>query len=256
MVTGKCHMVSKKGGPLAALLLVLLALGVVAPSSVSASPTAQSQDEMNQMASMTGKDFEIQFMSMMIAHHTGGVEMAQLAFDRSNRQEIKDAAQKIIDAQSSEKQEMTAWLQQWYNTAPLPPSPSMQQMSMDAMAKLQSLKGDAFDQEFLLMFRMHHTNAIDMASLVPSRATHAELKTLAQNIITSQTAERQQFVTWLKAWFNIDIAPNAGSMMPSPVGMPRTGANDNALNMGLAVLGALSLASVMLVLGVRLRKRA
>ena len=44
---------------------------------------------------------------------------------------------------------------------------------MPDMMDLAHLKGDDFDKQFLTMMRMHHMSAVEMAQLVPDRATHS-----------------------------------------------------------------------------------
>ena len=77
---------------------------------------------------------------------------------------------------------------------------------MPDMMNLAKLKGDDLDQQFLTMIRMHHMSAVKLAQLVPDRSTPQELKTLSQNIISSQTSEIQRFQKWLKSWYNIDAS--------------------------------------------------
>lgn len=63
----------------------------------------------------TGDDFDKAFMTEMIVHHEGAVEMAQLALKNAKHQEIKDLANAIISAQNTEISEMKGWLKSWYN---------------------------------------------------------------------------------------------------------------------------------------------
>jgi uncharacterized protein (DUF305 family) len=46
----------------------------------------------------------------------------------------------------------------------------------------------------------HHQSAIDMAKLAQQNAKHDEVKTLAGNIITAQTAEIAQMKEWQLQW--------------------------------------------------------
>lgn len=117
--------------------------------------------------------------------------------------------------------------------------------------KLRSLTGQDFEIQFMSMMIVHHTSAIEMAQLAPDRATHQELKTLAQNVISSQTSEKEEFTGWLKAWYNIDASQPA----PMPVGMPSTGGSDStAFTFWLAV--PLVLAGSILMGGLVLRRRS
>lgn len=75
---------------------------------------------MNQMSddlkSRTGDDFDANFISMMIAHHQGAINMAKLAEKNAKHQEIKDLSKDVISAQTKEIENMKQWQQQWgYN---------------------------------------------------------------------------------------------------------------------------------------------
>ena len=63
----------------------------------------------------TGDSFDQAFLSEMIVHHQGAVEMAQLALTNAKHQEIKDLANGIISAQNKEIAEMKGWQKIWYN---------------------------------------------------------------------------------------------------------------------------------------------
>jgi uncharacterized protein (DUF305 family) len=50
------------------------------------------------------------------------------------------------------------------------------------------------------MMISHHEGAIDMALLSPTRAQHAEIKTLSEAIISAQTKEITEMKQWQKDW--------------------------------------------------------
>lgn len=63
----------------------------------------------------TGDDFDRVFLSEMIVHHQGAIDMAKLALTKAKHQEIKDLATAIITAQTNEINEMKGWLKSWFN---------------------------------------------------------------------------------------------------------------------------------------------
>lgn len=69
----------------------------------------------DELRGKTGDEFDKAFISEMIVHHQGAVEMAQLALTNAKRQEIKDLASAIISAQNKEIGDMKAWQKAWYN---------------------------------------------------------------------------------------------------------------------------------------------
>ena len=66
------------------------------------------------LSGLQGDAFDKAFLAEMIVHHQGAVEMAELALKNAQHQEIKDLAQKIIDAQNAEIAQMKNWQTSWY----------------------------------------------------------------------------------------------------------------------------------------------
>lgn len=66
---------------------------------------------------------------------------------------------------------------------------------------LYGLSDDDFDREFIEEMIVHHEGALDMANLALKNAKHEEIKTLAKNIIASQSKEIQDMKTWYQAWY-------------------------------------------------------
>src|SRR3989344_2842498 len=69
------------------------------------------------------------------------------------------------------------------------------------------------DQHFIEQMIPHHEGAIAMANLALERATHPEIKTLAEAILKAQTAENQDMRAWYQDWFGKSVPEGAPSMM-------------------------------------------
>jgi uncharacterized protein (DUF305 family)/uncharacterized cupredoxin-like copper-binding protein len=69
-----------------------------------------------------------------------------------------------------------------------------------------------FDLMFIDMMLPHHASAVAMAQVALSRAEHPELRTLAEQIIESQSAEIAQMEAWRDQWF-----PDAPAMPMMPM---------------------------------------
>lgn len=63
----------------------------------------------------TGDAFDKAFISEMIVHHEGAVEMAKLALTNAKHVEIKNLANAIISAQNTEISQMKEWNKVWYS---------------------------------------------------------------------------------------------------------------------------------------------
>jgi uncharacterized protein (DUF305 family) len=62
----------------------------------------------------TGDDFDKAFLSEMIVHHQGAVDMAQAVLKNSKRPELIKLANDIIKAQTGEIATMQSWQKTWF----------------------------------------------------------------------------------------------------------------------------------------------
>jgi len=70
----------------------------------------------DELKGRTGDDFDSNFISMMIAHHQGAINMAKLAEENAKHDEIKELSKDVISAQAKEIEDMMQRQQQWgYN---------------------------------------------------------------------------------------------------------------------------------------------
>lgn len=75
---------------------------------------AGDQKMLERLASMSGADFEIAFMEMMITHHEAAIKEAQQCLDKAGHAELRQLCENIIATQSAEVQQLKTWLCQWY----------------------------------------------------------------------------------------------------------------------------------------------
>jgi uncharacterized protein (DUF305 family) len=61
------------------------------------------------------------------------------------------------------------------------------------------------DRHFIEDMIPHHEGAIAMAQIALEKAQHAEIKSLAQNIITAQQHEITEMKNWYKEWYGTDV---------------------------------------------------
>lgn len=191
-------------------------------SSVNANGTDRNSMPMNSNSNMSGmtdhsqmtsspnaasQPFDLQFIDTMSMHHQGAVQMAEVTLKQTTNRELKTFAQKIIDDQKKEISQMKDWRDKWFAGKPAAinmemsgMSESMRMMAGGGMMKLQTATGKDIDLMFLDMMTPHHQGAVTMAKEALKTAEHAEIKTLAQNIIKAQEAEIKQMAAWKVKW--------------------------------------------------------
>ncbi len=147
-------------------------------------------------------DADVAFAQGMIPHHRQAVQMAVLADDRAESEEVKDLASQIEAAQDPEIETMEGWLAEWGATVePHSDMDGMEgmsdgggvgMMSDEDMTMLEEVDGAAFDQQFLEMMAEHHRGAIEMAQTEIEDGRFSDAIALAEEIVESQMAEVQE----------------------------------------------------------------
>ena len=166
-------------------------------------------DTYKQYAALTGEAYDKAFLADMIIHHQGAVEMANLALERAESQNIKTMANAIIKAQAEEITNMERWQQEWgyvadggvhmnHGMGETDDSGSMDMSThMEMMMEpLRNKTGKVFDDEWITQMIAHHQGALDMAAPGEKNAYHQELKDLTVAVVKVQTEEIKQMKGW------------------------------------------------------------
>ena len=86
------------------------------PTSDSAIKNDESMGMDQMTANLKGKsgeEFDKLFISEMIVHHQGAIDMAEMAKQSAKHEEIKKLADDIITAQTTEISQMKQWQKDW-----------------------------------------------------------------------------------------------------------------------------------------------
>ncbi len=143
------------------------------------------------------------FIESMIPHHDGAVKMADIILKRTKNPELRQLATAIKQGQSREIGQMKAWYQKWYQTS-VPATPKSGGMGMmgdggmgmggGGMSKMMAAQVQRLenatdsDRVFLEEMIPHHKMALMMTAHIVD-SDRSELRTLAKNIMQTQTAE-------------------------------------------------------------------
>lgn len=85
-------------------------------------------------------------------------------------------------------------------------------MRMMGMNSQQDMVGN-IDKRFIEEMIPHHESAIAMAKIAQQKSTKPEIKTLANNIIASQSAEISNMSQWYKDWYGAEVPKQSGQTM-------------------------------------------
>lgn len=200
------------GAAVLAVLLLGAAVGLLVKlpgsTSTSAVPASGSVD--------------VGFCQDMAQHHLQGIQMANIARDRSTDTEIRQLAFDIASTQLEQVGRMKGWLMMWNEheqnisgvymawmndsgvhghgaTTPEAGKPLMPGMAVtDELTKLRTMEpGRDFDVYFLQLMLRHHVGGAPMAEYASTRAGQPFIRTLAENMLKSQGSETELMKDYL-----------------------------------------------------------
>lgn len=75
--------------------------------------TGMSPEEMEELSSLEGEEFDAMFSEMMIRHHTEAIAMANDVLEEGEHPDVETMARGIIDEQQAEIDQLEGWLEEW-----------------------------------------------------------------------------------------------------------------------------------------------
>lgn len=73
-----------------------------------------SPEEMEHLRSLEGEAFEREFISLMIDHHGGAIQMSEEVLTNGEDPEVAQLAEQIIAEQEAEITQMREWCREWF----------------------------------------------------------------------------------------------------------------------------------------------
>jgi len=156
-----------------------------------------------QMVMENGKYSDERFIDAMVPHHQGAIEMAKVALEHAEHEEIKELSHNIISSQQAEIEELKSIKKEEFGTSQVPMEMNQEQMrGMGMMMDPQQLANQKpFDEAFIDAMIPHHRSAIEMAQVALESSDNPKIKELAQNIISAQQREIEQMTQWRQQWY-------------------------------------------------------
>jgi len=71
--------------------------------------------DLGKLGTLNGKEFDMEFVTQMIPHHEGAIEMARDLPNRTQRTELKELAGAIVTEQQEDIEDMKEWSDEWRN---------------------------------------------------------------------------------------------------------------------------------------------
>ena len=173
---------------------------IVQPGAPGETARELTAEEATDIAVTSHSPDDVRFMQDMIPHHNQAVQMAELVADRTNREEVVDAAGRITLSQQDEMEFMERWLGDRGERVPDPTDHEAMHTSHrmagmatpEQMAELAAAEGAEFDRMFLQFMIAHHEGAVTMVEELleqPGSAYDPVLFEFTNDVTNDQTAE-------------------------------------------------------------------
>jgi uncharacterized protein (DUF305 family) len=140
-------------------------------------------------------DADLTFVRDMIVHHGQAVEMADLASDRADRDDVKGLADRIADTQRPEIDMLNRWLELQDLPKVDPAGHGPAHAGMPGMAtpeqvdQLRQARGADFDRLFLTLMVAHHGGALTMVETVRKAGASVRVQEIADDVAVTQSDE-------------------------------------------------------------------
>ncbi|CND86054.1 lipoprotein [Mycobacterium tuberculosis] len=189
-----------------AIALVALAAALPLAACSSAPARTEAASAASSAPAAAYNDQDVLFLQMMVTHHEQGLEMAGLAADRAEREQVRTLAAAVKATEAEELKLIKSWLGTWSKPATSEEAaqthlhhgaaPATGAKELNALRKA---KGAGFEPAFLNLFIGHQGSAVEMAQTEQSKGASPDAKAFAGRVVESRTGEIRQMLRLLNS---------------------------------------------------------
>jgi uncharacterized protein (DUF305 family) len=163
-------------------------------------PTGMGAEE---MLMENGEYSDGRFIDAMVPHHQGAIEMAEVALENAEHEEVRALAEEIVSAQEAEIEELRAIKREEFGTSEVRAGMSAEEMEgMGMMMDPRELADqEPFDRAFIDNMIPHHESAIEMANAALKESENPEIREIGRAIVDAQEKEIAQMQRWREEWY-------------------------------------------------------
>lgn len=149
-----------------------------------------------------GRYSDERFIDEMVPHHRNAVDMAEVALNNAEHQEVEELAENIVSTQEAEIEELRGIKREAFGTSKIPTEMNMGQMGgMGMMNPGELANKRPFDRAFIDAMIPHHESAVEMAGVARGKSDNPRIRELAKNIVGAQEREISRMRSWRAEWY-------------------------------------------------------
>ena len=155
------------------------------------------------MEARDGRYSDERFIDEMVPHHRNAVDMAEVALDNAEHEEVEELAENIVSTQEAEIEELRSIKREAFGTSKIPAEMDMGPMDgMGMMNPGQLANERPFDRAFIDAMIPHHESAVEMAGVAREKSDNPRVRELAQEIVGAQEREISRMRSWRQEWYS------------------------------------------------------
>ena len=166
-------------------------------------PASGKDDDVRARQMLSGENgrySDARFVDAMVPHHEGAVEMAEVALENAEHEEIQTLSEDIISAQKAEIETLHG-IRAGLDAGPRMSMGEEDMQMMDMTDPEDLAKRKPFDRAFIDAMIPHHESAVSMAEVALSESEDRSVRVLAGDIIDAQQREIEQMEGWRGRWY-------------------------------------------------------
>ena len=153
-----------------------------------------------QAVAPNGEYSDAAFVDAMVPHHEGAVEMAEVALQNAEHEEVRTLAREIVDAQRAEIEDLGRVRKDLDGATMKMSGEEMEGMSMSEDPR-ELAQARPFDRAFIDAMTPHHESAVAMAKVVLEESENPEIRSISEDIVSGQERELSQMREWRQEWY-------------------------------------------------------
>jgi uncharacterized protein (DUF305 family) len=145
---------------------------------------------------------DLDFVSLMIPHHEGAIEMAEYEISHGKNKETIQLSKSILVEQTNDIQVMKLLISQLTDSAKEADKSFENEMIQSMTVMMKNMPSNDkltnADTAFAMVMIPHHQAAIDMAAALIKHSGNAQVSTFAMQLLSEEEVEIEQMSAFIK----------------------------------------------------------
>ena len=176
---------------LAVVLLVLLATPLAAAPSPAPDPSVAT------LARLSGKNFDVAYMRLVIPAHEEAVEVAMAATLWADHTDLLKWNQRMIERKNAQVRQMLTLL----NGVGSAPTQRYVGVATPTVKKVRTLRGGALERTYINYLLAHFDRNVALSRMAAGKGSNPEIKALGAAIVKVEGGEATMLRGWIKKWY-------------------------------------------------------